>query len=451
MTTWTARITAGVLALGLLATACTEDDGEAEATDTTAAAETTAAAADTTAARADTTAAAADTTAPSTSPSGSPIPEESGPADESLEPVVIGALNMNEGVPSFPGFQVGWDTAAEYINAKLGGIAGHPVVVKHCGTAIDPDSNQRCAQELANDSSVQVVVGGINITSEPIYPILEQAKLPISIQTPLNQSDLMTTAGFSHYPGNVGISGGLPFFAVTQLGAKSVAVIAGDSEGGRGAVALIEQVPIIQQQGITVTPVYVKDTDPDITGPLLAAGGDQADAILVIAPAPTCIQTANAMAQLGLDTPVLAVSSCSDNAVKTAVGDKVKGWYIGENGPSPSLAEGVDPQVDHLRAVFAEFATVDEMTTTGAAVSFGQVLMLWSIGNELGADNLNREAWSGGLEAFTGPVFMGPPSAQCPGPVFPAVCTSQSRMSQIGDGGVHTDANNGETLDPFAP
>jgi len=62
MRLWTARLAAGVLALGLLATACTEDDGAAEATDTTLAA-TTAPPADTTAAGADTTAAGADTTA----------------------------------------------------------------------------------------------------------------------------------------------------------------------------------------------------------------------------------------------------------------------------------------------------------------------------------------------------------------------------------------------------
>lgn len=428
----TTRVGAVLAALSLLAAACSDDDGVA-ADDTT------------------TTASAEEAPAGDREPSDDPaIPDETGPADDSLDPIVIGAINMDDGVPSFPGVSIGWDVAADYVNEHLGGIGGHPIEIRHCSVGLDPESNQACAQELANDDAVDVVMSGFVITSAPIYPVLEQAELPISIQTPFGESDFAATIGFAHYPGNPGISSGLPFFAINELGASNITLAVEDNEAGRAAAAGIAQLPVITASGATVTPAFVAQGEADVTGPLLAGGADEADAVVIVAPAPTCIQVANAMDQLAPDTHVLGVSSCGEGAVKEAAGAKVEGWYLANAGPSTSLAEGVDPQVDRIRDIFGELGDVEDLRLTSTATSFGQVLALWSIGNEIGADTLDRATWLDGLRGFTGPVFMGPDAAKCPGVVFPAVCTFQSRFSQIAADGVETAVNDGEPIDPFA-
>ena len=50
-----------------------------------------------------------------------------GEADDSLEPIVIGYVNQEGGVPAFPEATVGTEAAVEYINGELGGIGGHPL------------------------------------------------------------------------------------------------------------------------------------------------------------------------------------------------------------------------------------------------------------------------------------------------------------------------------------
>src|SRR5699024_4406433 len=55
------------------------------------------------------------------------ITEETGSADESIEPIRIGMINMSEGTPSYPDVAEGVDAGAAYANAELEGIGGHPI------------------------------------------------------------------------------------------------------------------------------------------------------------------------------------------------------------------------------------------------------------------------------------------------------------------------------------
>ena len=50
----------------------------------------------------------------------------SGKADASQSPVVIGFVNDEGGIPSFPEGSVAAEAAVEFVNDNLGGVAGHP-------------------------------------------------------------------------------------------------------------------------------------------------------------------------------------------------------------------------------------------------------------------------------------------------------------------------------------
>src|SRR5215204_2196604 len=70
-----------------------------------------------------------------------------GPADESLDPITVGYINQEGGVPSFPEATAGIEAAVEYVNGELGGVEGHPVELATCMVQAEEDG-QRCATQM---------------------------------------------------------------------------------------------------------------------------------------------------------------------------------------------------------------------------------------------------------------------------------------------------------------
>jgi branched-chain amino acid transport system substrate-binding protein len=423
------RAVAAACVLAMLASACgDDDDSETTSPDTTAAAD-----------GGGTTTTAADG-APSTE--GFAVPEETGPADDSLEPVKIGFVNQSEGTPSFPGPNTAAQAAVDYINEKLGGIDGHPVELVECVTGLDPDSNQQCAQQMVNDDSIGIVTTQFVLASDAFWPVMEQSDLVALQGTPLGVADFTSSAAISFTPGGPGIIIGLASYAVERLGATSLAPIAADNAGGQASVQLMQSAP--QLADIEITPVVVGETETDVAGALQAV---EADAYVIIAPANTCIQVARALDQIDSDTPVLGVSSCADPAVIAEVDDLVTGWISGGPGSLPGLPSGTDPELDRYLEIMDAAGLADDASLTAAPQTFGQLLTLWQVGNEIGYDGLDRAGWKAGLLEFQGPVFLGPRSTSCPGAAFPALCTTEARLLEIMGGGKLSDPVPG----PFDP
>ena len=98
-----------------------------------------------------------------------------GEADDSLEPIVIGYVNQEGGVPAFPEATVGTEAAVEYINGELGGIGGHPLELKTCLVQAEEDG-QKCGTEMVNDPSVQAVLTGVLVTgSDSLYKVIGES------------------------------------------------------------------------------------------------------------------------------------------------------------------------------------------------------------------------------------------------------------------------------------
>lgn len=440
---WT-RALACTAVLAVLAAGCGgDDDGGSGNTD----AATTAPATGETTAAPDTT--AGDTAAPgTTSSSGTDapgttaattggdffIPKESGAADDSLEPVRIGLVNQSEGTPSFPGPLAGAQGAVEYINTKLGGIEGHPIELVDCNTGLDPDSNQQCGQQMVNDDSINVVTTQFVLGSDAFWPVLEHGDLVALEGTPLNTSDYTSSSAIAFTPGGAGVSGGLASYAVNELGAKSLTIIAEANNGGQAVIDGMKASPILQ--GITINSVLAGTAETDLAGALQT---NVSDAYVLVTAANTCIQVANALKQLGSTKPVLAVSSCGDPSVISETDGGVTDWLIGAPSVLPGLTDP-DPELDLFIAQMEAAGKSDSVGLTAASQTFGQLITLWQIGNEIGVDNLSRDTWRDGLMSFTGPMFLGPRTLSCPGTVFPALCTTQTRIMRINEDGTFTDA-----------
>lgn len=415
---------AAAMALTLVASSCGDDDTEtSEAADATAGSETESEAGSET---------------EETTESGSEGEAASGTAaDPSLEPVMIGWLNQDEGVPSFPGATIGAEVAVEYVNDEMGGIDGHPVELVKCSPGLDEASNQACAQEMANDADVNVVSSGFLIGSPPVYPVLSAAGKPLLGGSPLNLSDFTQPGAYFYSPGTPGIIGGMPEFVLNHLEGEKpdkAAILISDNDAGRAALPLIQ--PELEAGGIEVTVVSVPDDATDLVGPITAAGATDADVFFPLVSQPTCIQVANALQNLGVDVTVVTTQLCADSAVRDAVNDKIQGWYVGGNGPSPKMGTGVDEDLDvYLQAFEDHGGSADDASLSGATGGFANIVTLAEIGTEIGYDNLSSEAWAEALASYTGEMFLGSPEIECPGPVLPNLCTTQYKMLEVsGDG-----------------
>ena len=213
---------------GLLIAACGDDDdgGTAEPAETTAGGETETTAGSETTAGAETTAGEEEpeaTDAEATTPEGTEAEPGGGAAggdegesargaeelraaleatadeplaaDDSLEPFVVGVVNI-EGDPagSFPEVTEGAEAAAQLINERLGGIGadveagtpGRPVELVVCRHGADQNEAQACANELAA-ANPNVIVPGIDFFTPLMYPIF--APFPVVEMQPIFIAD----------------------------------------------------------------------------------------------------------------------------------------------------------------------------------------------------------------------------------------------------------------------
>ncbi len=363
----------------------------------------------------------------------SSIPTETGPADESLEPVVIGMINMDEGTPSYPLVSAGADAAAEYVNAKLGGIQGRPVEVRHCNVGVDQASNQECAQEFANDDSVSAVINGYVFSSSFGLPILEASGVPVLLQTPLTPADFNAANAYAYQGGNAGGGAGTATYAARFLGAEKIVIFGADDDALRAAVAQIEALPATE--GVEILVSHISNTAADVTADVQASEAADADAILALVNAPQCLQIAQTVRDLGIETPIVSTTVCAVPATLRENPAVFDGWNIVGSGLPPMLPEGVSAELDFFREVYPQYGgSEEELSSFHALGGFAALLALWDIGNAI-PDTMTREDWSAGMAAFDGPYFGGVSSVSCPGEYYPAVCANDVRAFQLDDQG----------------
>src|SRR3982074_2484626 len=78
-----------------------------------------------------------------------------GRADASKSPVVIGFVNDEGGIPSFPEGSAAAQAAVKFVNDNLGGVGGHPVQLKVCSVAGSEEQGQGCAQQFVGDKQIK--------------------------------------------------------------------------------------------------------------------------------------------------------------------------------------------------------------------------------------------------------------------------------------------------------
>jgi branched-chain amino acid transport system substrate-binding protein len=352
-----------------------------------------------------------------------------GKANARLSPVVIGAINTQGGqVLVGPGWTNGIRTAVQYVNRYLGGVQGHPLVVSYCFTTSAEEEGTKCGQKFANDKRIKVVAfGAVAVGNQSFYAALGNNK-PTVGGVELLPVDAARKNGFALFGTNDSVLGPWGTFGKNVLKAKTAAVVymqvPGIDYGAQVEKASLESA------GIKTTMVGFAANATDLTGPLTAAGAQNADMIVPQTPANGCVAVAKALAQLGKSkTPVVSNPLCLSPDVAAGLGGDLAKW---DYGIASSLGfdvsdPAVPPFLKGLKAVGQPKLAADAWVI----VAWGQILTTVKLMNQIGVRKVTSANFTRAIRAFKGPQALGAPSLNCGKyPAEPAACNDQTQFFQ---------------------
>jgi branched-chain amino acid transport system substrate-binding protein len=314
------------------------------------------------------------------------------------------------------------------VNRFLGGVQGHPLVVSYCFTTSAEEEGTKCGQRFANDRRIQVVqFGAVAVGNQSFYAALGNRK-PTVGGVLLLPVDAQRKTGFGLFGTNDSVLGPWGTLGKNVLHAKTASVVYPQIPGiDHGAKVEKDS---LESAGIKTTLVGFSATATDLTGPLTAAGAQNADMIVPQSNAAGCVNIAKALQTLGKSkTPVVSNPLCLDPAVPAGLGGDLPKWIY---GIASSLGfdtsdPGVPPFLRGLKAVGQPKLAADAWVI----VAWGQILTTVKLMNKIGVRNMTSAKFTAAIRNFKGPQALGAPSLQCGKyPSEPAACNDQTQFFQ---------------------
>ncbi len=348
------------------------------------------------------------------------MPSSATPADDTLEPILLGMIN-NEDTPfgSYPEVRAAAEAAALWVNTELGGVDGRPIEVRTCISRFDVEQSQQCALELER-AGVVAFVGGVDVTSNGSYPVIEQNGLPVVGGIPATLTEQRSPNAF-FFSG--GIAGGATAMVAhaAESGAERVLLAFGELEPFE--VAAREYAAVVGESlGLDIELVPFSFSTADYLPILTKARDVDAQAVIVLAADAACVPLMETASALELDATVYLFGSCAAESILDAAGEAALGIIFNSEGPV-----GED---DIEGAIFQD--VIDRYATepAGAAgtVGFRGLMNLYAMLRELGGADITSEGLLDlARNSADEPSFWGHPYT-CDGqqvPGLPALCAPQ--------------------------
>jgi branched-chain amino acid transport system substrate-binding protein len=353
---------------------------------------------------------------------------KAGPANNSLPPVLIGFVNQQGGQQVIGAdATTGSQMAVKYINTELGGIGGHPLQLVTCFIASAEEEGTGCAQKFLANKNIHVVsMGGVVIGDQSFFATLG-GKLPVVsgvAALPIDGAQQNTAVLFGD---GTHVLGPMGTYAKDVLHAKTAAVVyPNDPSTVPGAQAVQAG---LKAAGVTVKMAPYAATQTDLTGVLTAAGATTADMVVPFVSAPTCVNIAKALVQLGITDIKKIVSAplCLNGQVAAGLGGDFPKWTY--SIASSLFGDPSDPGMPAYEAVAKKYSTPGDSPDPWNIVDFGQTLTIAKIMNQVGYDNLSPTTILAGLKAFKGPQALGAPQLACGKyPNAPGICNDRAQF-----------------------
>jgi branched-chain amino acid transport system substrate-binding protein len=353
---------------------------------------------------------------------------KAGPADKSLPPVTIGWVNQQGGQQQIgPLATNGAQIAVKYINTELGGINGHPLVLKTCFIRSAEEEGTTCGQQfLANKSIAVVDEGAVAIGDQSFQSTIGTAK-PVIVGVAVTPIDAAKPSNIVLFGDATHVLGPFGTYAQQVLHAKTAALVYPNIAGiTQGATAIADG---LQKVGVKVKKVGYDESQTDLIGPLTSAGAQTADMVIPYSDSSGCVNLAKGLKQLGITDTKKIVSAplCLNGLVAAGLGGDFPIWSYAI--ASSLYGDPTDPGMPAYMKVMAKYGTPAVAPDPWVIVTFGQMLTTARFLNELGYGHITSRAVLQKAKAFKGPVALGAPALDCGKyPAAPGICNDRTQF-----------------------
>jgi branched-chain amino acid transport system substrate-binding protein len=353
---------------------------------------------------------------------------KAGAADPSMSPVTIGFVNQQGGSQSIgPLATTGAQIAVKYINTELGGIGGHPLVLKTCFIRSAEEEGTTCGQQFLADKSISVIdEGAVAIGDQSFQSTIGSAK-PVIVGVAVTPIDGAKKTNVVLFGDATHVLGPFGTYAKDVLRAKTAALVYPNIAGITvGATAIADSLKAV---GVNVKKVGYDESQTDLIGPLTSAGATSADLVIPYSDSSGCVNLAKGLKQLGItDTKkILSAPLCLNGLVAAGLGGDFPIWSYAI--ASSLYGDPTDPGMPAYMKVMSKYGTPAVAPDPWVIVTFGQILTTARFLNQLGAANITPTAVLDKAKSFTGPVALGAPALDCGKyPAAPGICNDRTQF-----------------------
>lgn len=358
-------------------------------------------------------------------------------------PIKIGFVNTDQGTSGLPEATEGAKAAVAYINAKLGGINGHPITLDYCSVGTDAQTNQECGQHFAASGDA-LVVTGLMFNGGPLYSAVNSASIPMVGLVPLTPADMTPASKVTYWSAGQLIQRGYTsLLGEVDPSATKVGVLLENNAVGQGSWSIIKDSAQDKQQ---LVPQYVSSTATDLLSPISSLGN--VNAYIVGLQGTGCVQAAKAIHQLNPHALVISEQTCAAFQNDPQTAGAMAGWYILNIFKFTNSADAKsDADVATYMSEFPQYGTKNDTDLPWTSTTWGLMLTVQKYLSSLGAGDLTSSKLLQEIPKFTGPVIMGPSTLKCPGAApYTNICADTVfgyQISQAGQLGILA-KNNGE-------
>ncbi|MFZ2046947.1 MAG: ABC transporter substrate-binding protein [Trebonia sp.] len=353
---------------------------------------------------------------------------KSGPANTSLTPVTIGFVNQ-QGGPQVIGQHAtdGAEMAVKYINAQLGGVDGHPIVLDTCFIASAEEEGTGCAQKFLANKNVHVAaMGAAVIGVQSFYSTLGGAIPVVGGVAALGIDGAQKNTAVL-FGDATSVLGPMGTYGKDVLHAKTAVILYPDTASATPGALATEAG--LKAAGISVKMGPYPETTTDLTGVLASTGAASADMVIPAVAAPDCVNIQKALTQQGITDPkkIVAAPLCLNGQVAAALGGDFPKWtYL---IASSLFGDTTDPGMIEYMKLAQTYSTPANAPDPWNIVDFGQMMTIDKVLNQVGYANLTPAAILSAVKAFKGPQALGAPQLECGyDPSAPGVCNNRSQF-----------------------
>jgi branched-chain amino acid transport system substrate-binding protein len=356
---------------------------------------------------------------------------------------VVGWANTDTGATPFPDATLGAKAAVKYVNAKLGGINGHPMKLDTCSVGTDDASNLMCGEKFANDKAISVLEFGILLDGGPLYSATKAAgKYGISTES-LTPADGTTTDTTFETTGN-GLGAALEQYIVAHYPAGSKVGVVYLNNAGALTPANVLEKNLPSSYGFTSVAV---DADaPTATAQIASLG--TVNAYVDICAGQMCISTVQAIHALEPTAKILFTESAGDKSILDSVGTDMTGSVVLSLTALTTLTGKIPSDVaTYLKEIKvyggtggnpAYYGDANNAQAWGLTITLAHILS--GIHGTITPAKVHKA-----ILAFKGPENMGVPNLSCPGQLIANSCTNEELAYEV------VQANGTTALKPLAP